>query len=121
MAKYQSLLGSLDYLATTSRLDITFTISMFGRYRSNPNQDHVNSVVRIIAYLKESTYYLRLKLYGSSERCACTRVLQTLGDLLVLPHLQLPFVVVDAASSFLSKLLQSCPPCNDAISTEMVL
>jgi hypothetical protein len=54
MAKYQSMVASLKYLATTSRLGIAFTISMFGRYSSNPNQDHMNSVVRIIAYLKES-------------------------------------------------------------------
>jgi hypothetical protein len=116
MAKYQSVVGSLNYLATTSRLDIAFTISMFGRYSSNPNQDHVNLVVRIIAY-SEGESYFRLILYCSFERCVCTRVLQTLGKLLALPHLQLPFVVVDAASSFLSKTLQSCPPCNDAIST----
>ena len=37
---YSSVMGSLMYLQTSTRLDISSAIDMLGRYQSNPGIDH---------------------------------------------------------------------------------
>ncbi len=49
---YISKVGSLNYISQTSRPDITFAASVAGRFNANPNQEHMDNVHRIYAYLK---------------------------------------------------------------------
>jgi hypothetical protein len=49
---YQELVGSLNYLATRTRFDISFAFGLVSRYMSNPTSNHLKAVHRIYAYLK---------------------------------------------------------------------
>ncbi|PIA89589.1 Retrovirus-related Pol polyprotein from transposon TNT 1-94 [Cercospora beticola] len=51
--RYQSMVGSLNYLITVARLDITYAVGVVSRYASNPNESHKVAVYRIYAYLKK--------------------------------------------------------------------
>lgn len=50
-AKYQSMVGSLMYLATVSRPDLCFSTNLVARYNPNPNQSHMDATTRVYAYL----------------------------------------------------------------------
>jgi hypothetical protein len=54
ITRYLSEVGSLIYPAQMSRPDISFAVSVSGRFSSNPNQHHVDAEHRIYAYLKGS-------------------------------------------------------------------
>jgi len=49
--EYLQMFGSLNYLPTITRPDLAYAVSMAGRYNSNPNQDHLDAITRIFAYL----------------------------------------------------------------------
>ena len=49
---YQSAVGSLLYLSTKTRPDITFAVSNVARYCQKPTQQHWSAVKRIFRYLK---------------------------------------------------------------------
>lgn len=49
---YQSLVGSLMYLATCTRPDIAYAVGMLARYSSKPNQSHWVAAKRVLRYLK---------------------------------------------------------------------
>ena len=49
---YQSKVGSLNFSSNQTRPDIAFATGYVARYASNPNQDHMDAVDRIFAYLK---------------------------------------------------------------------
>lgn len=49
---YQSLVGSLIYLVQISRPDIAYTVSVLGRFMSNPNQSHLDAAIQVYGYLK---------------------------------------------------------------------
>nr|ANM86643.1 putative integrase [Cladonia uncialis subsp. uncialis]AUW30833.1 putative integrase - catalytic core [Cladonia uncialis subsp. uncialis] len=49
---YQAMVGSVNYLATVSRPDISFATSRAARYMSNPSDDHMKELHRLYAYLK---------------------------------------------------------------------
>ena len=49
---YQAMTGSLMYLSTQTRPDITHTVGMAYRFNSNPNQAHLDAVIKIYSYLK---------------------------------------------------------------------
>ena len=40
------------YLASTTRPDISFAMSMLSRYMSNPGDDHWHALKRVLRYLK---------------------------------------------------------------------
>ena len=46
------LLGSLQYLSTTTRLDIMFAINQLAAYTSNPGLSHYMALKRVLRYLK---------------------------------------------------------------------
>ena len=54
---YQSLIGSLMYLATCTRPDITFAVGMLARFCSKPNQSHWTAAKRVLRYLKSTCNY----------------------------------------------------------------
>ena len=49
---YQSAVGSLLYLSTRTRPDITFAVNNVARFSSNPTTQHWTAVKRIFRYLK---------------------------------------------------------------------
>jgi len=51
---YQSLVGSLLYIAVGTRPDIQFAVLAVAKYSANPNQSHLTAVKRILRYLKQT-------------------------------------------------------------------
>lgn len=49
---YASVVGSLIYASTCTRLDINFDVGMLGRYQSNPRKDHWKGAKKFIPYLQ---------------------------------------------------------------------
>jgi hypothetical protein len=54
---YQSLVGCINYLATQTRCDITFTASALSRFLVNPAPAHIKSAKRVLQYLKGTIMY----------------------------------------------------------------
>ena len=51
---YRELIGSLLYLANTTRPDISFAVGMLSRYMENPGTAHWDSACHVMRYLKAS-------------------------------------------------------------------
>jgi hypothetical protein len=49
--RYAELVGSLQYLANTTRPDIAQSVGLLGRYRNKPTTAHLNAGLRIVKYL----------------------------------------------------------------------
>ncbi len=49
---YQSLIGSLMYLATSTRPDIAYSVGVLARFSSRPNAAHWTAAKRVLRYLK---------------------------------------------------------------------
>ena len=49
--RYQRLVGKLIYLAHT-RPDIAYAVGVVSQFMHNPQEDHMEAVMRIIRYLK---------------------------------------------------------------------
>jgi hypothetical protein len=54
---YQSLVGRINYLATQTRCDISFTSSVLSRFLVNPAPAHVKAAKRVFQYLKGTVSY----------------------------------------------------------------
>ena len=54
---YQSLIGSLLYLATCTRPDIAFAVGVLARFCSKPDQSHWTAAKRVLRYLKGTSNY----------------------------------------------------------------
>jgi hypothetical protein len=65
---YREAVGSLIYLAVTSRPDISYAVNQVAQHSENPNRSHWAAVKRIISYLK-GTPKLGIKFDG---RCSKT-------------------------------------------------
>lgn len=50
--KYSQIIGSLMYLASATRPDISYVVSRLSRYTSNPGDDHWVALERVLRYLK---------------------------------------------------------------------
>lgn len=53
---YKSMVGSLLYI-TTSRPDITFSVSVYARFQANPKESHTTAIKRILKYLSVTIDY----------------------------------------------------------------
>lgn len=62
---YQSMVGSLMYVALATRPDIQFAVSNVAKYSTNPDQSHLTAVKRIFRYLKKTKDYILW--YGESN------------------------------------------------------
>lgn len=62
--RYCELIGSLLYLANTTRPDIAQAVGVLSRYRGTPTTAHMNEALRLLRYLKGTREYA-LKLGGS--------------------------------------------------------
>jgi hypothetical protein len=51
---YRSIIGQLNYLAATTRPEITFAVHQCARFCDNPKMSHEKAVKRIIRYLKRT-------------------------------------------------------------------
>ncbi|CAM8943489.1 unnamed protein product [Rhodiola kirilowii] len=77
---YASVVGSLIYVQTCTRPDISFAVGMLGRYQSNPGIDHWKAAKKVLRYLqgtKETmlTYrrsdHLEIIGYSDSDYAGC--------------------------------------------------
>lgn len=64
---FQSLVGSLLYLANCTRPDIAFAVSKLCQYISAPSEAHVMVAKRILRYLKGTTAHGLVYLEGAME------------------------------------------------------
>jgi hypothetical protein len=55
--RYSQIIGSLMYLASATRPDISFVESKLSRYMSNPGDDHWHALERVLRYLKGTMIY----------------------------------------------------------------
>ena len=63
MQRYQKALGSLNFIATYTRPDISFAVSTLGQFNKAPQKEHWSALKRVIRYLKGTTHH-RLTLGG---------------------------------------------------------
>jgi hypothetical protein len=54
---YQSMIGSLLYFATVTRIDIQFAVNYLARYTCNPGERHVAAVKHLLRYLLGTMNY----------------------------------------------------------------
>ena len=55
--KYSQIIGSLMYLASVTRPDISFAMSKLSRFVSNLRDDHWRVLERVLRYLKGTMSY----------------------------------------------------------------
>ena len=55
---YASAVGSLMYAQVCTRPNITYIVSVLGRYLSNPGMDHWKATKRVMRYLKKTKNYM---------------------------------------------------------------
>ena len=51
------MIGSLMYLMSCTRPDITYAVSRLSHYTQSPNREHWTTLNRILKYLKETINY----------------------------------------------------------------
>jgi hypothetical protein len=61
---YKSAVGSLLYLSTNTRPDISYYVSQVARFFDKPSKIHWEAVKRILRYLKQTSTY-KLKFDGN--------------------------------------------------------
>ena len=66
---YQSAVGSLQYLSTMTRPDISYAVSNVAKFCSKPTKEHWTAVKRIIRYLKGTQNYGLLYKKADSSTC----------------------------------------------------
>ncbi len=49
--KYQSLIGSLNWLSTTTRPDISTAVSLLAQHQSHPSSGHMDAALYVVHYL----------------------------------------------------------------------
>ena len=55
--RYSQIIGSLMYLASATRPDISFAVSKLSRFMSNPGIDHWHALERVMRYLRGTMSY----------------------------------------------------------------
>ena len=55
--RYSQIIGSLMYLASATRPDISFAVGKRSRFVSNPEDNHFHAVERVLRYLKGTMSY----------------------------------------------------------------
>jgi hypothetical protein len=53
--KYQSITGSLNWLATTTRPDISTCVSLLAQYQANPSPGHLEAALHCVKYLHNTS------------------------------------------------------------------
>ena len=68
--QYQSLIGSLLYVAMATRPDIAHAVGILGRFNATPNEAHLTAAKRVCHHLK-GTMNLKL-VYTGTNMCEAT-------------------------------------------------
>ncbi|XP_066159816.1 secreted RxLR effector protein 161-like [Oryza sativa Japonica Group] len=68
--EYSQIIGSLMYLASATRLDISFAVRKLSRFTSNPGDDHWHALERVMHYLKGT---MELGLYYTGYHAVLDR------------------------------------------------
>ena len=55
---YALVVGSIMYVQVCTRPDIAFSISMLGRYQSNPSMDHWRAAKKVLRYIQGMKEYM---------------------------------------------------------------
>ena len=55
--RYSQIIGSLMYLASAMRPDISFAMSKLSQFVSNPGDNHWRALERVLCYLKGTMSY----------------------------------------------------------------
>ena len=55
--RYSQIVGSLRYLASATRPDISFVVSKLSRFVSNSRDTHWHALERVLRYLKGTMSY----------------------------------------------------------------
>ncbi len=63
--KYQSLVGSLNWLAHTTRPDLATVVSLLAQHQANPAPGHLEAALHVIKYVAQTK---TLGIYFSSDR-----------------------------------------------------
>ena len=66
---YQSLIGSLIYLSTKTRPDLSYAVNKLARFCSKPTSAHLAAVKRIFRYVKGTINYGLLYSKQQTESC----------------------------------------------------
>ena len=67
--EYQSAVGSLMYLAVSTRPDIAYAVNNLARFNSNPQKVHWTAMKRVLRYLKGTIYHGILYRQDGSDKC----------------------------------------------------
>ena len=73
--KYSQIIGSLMYLASATRLDISFAMCKLSRFVSNLGDDHWRALERVMRYLKGTMSYGIC--YIGIQKCSKATVMPT--------------------------------------------
>lgn len=55
--EYQSMVGSLVWLALATRPDLTYAVNFFSRFNSNPSDHHIHGVRKVLKYVSGTSSY----------------------------------------------------------------
>ncbi|XP_058784263.1 uncharacterized mitochondrial protein AtMg00810-like [Vicia villosa] len=70
---YEQLVGSLMYLTTATRLNLSYVVGLFSRYMENPSVKHKLVAKRVLRYLKGTAHFgIRYKKGKVNELIAYT-------------------------------------------------
>jgi hypothetical protein len=64
--EYRSIIGSMMYLASGTRPDISYAVNLLARYSTNPSEKHWEALDYLVGYLK-GTAGMKLKYTGEEE------------------------------------------------------
>ena len=65
-AKYQALVGSLNYAVSSTRPDLALSLGAISQFRSNPGEEHWVAAKRMLRYIKGKVNY-RICYNGNKE------------------------------------------------------
>jgi len=71
IVEYQSLIGSLMYVARGTRPDIAYAVAALSRYYSKPYASHMSSAKRVLRYLKATADMKLIFPSTSNEETIC--------------------------------------------------
>lgn len=55
--EFRSIIGKLNYVASTTRPDLTFSVSFLSQFNLCPHKEHMMAVKRVLRYLKGTTTF----------------------------------------------------------------
>ncbi|KAM1998218.1 hypothetical protein EV2_005744 [Malus domestica] len=77
---YASLVGSVMYIQVCTRPDLAFTLSVLGRFQSNPGVSHWNAAKKVLRYLQKTKSYMLVYSYAESLDLVCFSDADLAGD-----------------------------------------